>query len=506
MTNHLGFYNRFISPYSRIQPFTYRDARTFISELEDLRHWVTHSLVGHIDDTFARLTQEIVTAIDEIIELMKSVDDIVARANEVNEKTEALATTVNALVDNANATLADITRIQGEISETQQEIADALDAALSMLDEYRPKWANIDGKPATYPPSAHTHAAADTTTGTFAAARLPDATGTAKGAVTLATPANSGVNDVITRQFQADHLRENFTRRLAAPGQDAIFIGASNVVVGTWTTKVCEHFNWNEKNYAVGGTGFVSGPVQNQWRAQADRAIADYPGDAALKVGIIFVAGGGVDAINNNLAIESEADYVHSALAEKFPYARIVSIPGIWRHIRIRSTILEISDKIRASAAKYGWQIIWGAFEWLYGNREMMTEDAEHPNNLGNIEIARYVIEGLNGGNTRRSISGKVTPNGVWNASGTYVTQYVDNGTVSLNGYFVRTSFTDAEATEMICHMQTPAATPARDVFFQGESGGSRHVEFWTDGAFVRGRIPSGVNWCAFSTTYGFGR
>lgn len=47
-------------------------------------------------------------------------------------------------------------------------------------------WADLTNPPATYAPSAHVHAAADVSSGVFAAARLPAATGAAQGAMSAA--------------------------------------------------------------------------------------------------------------------------------------------------------------------------------------------------------------------------------------------------------------------------------------------------------------------------------
>ena len=46
-----------------------------------------------------------------------------------------------------------------------------------------PDWMDITGKPESFPPAAHTHAADDVTSGTLAAARLPAATTTTQGAM-----------------------------------------------------------------------------------------------------------------------------------------------------------------------------------------------------------------------------------------------------------------------------------------------------------------------------------
>lgn len=62
-----------------------------------------------------------------------------------------------------------VTSVNGETGEV---ILSAADVG-ALPDTYAPTWASVTGKPATFTPEAHTHAAADVTSGTFAAARIP---------------------------------------------------------------------------------------------------------------------------------------------------------------------------------------------------------------------------------------------------------------------------------------------------------------------------------------------
>ena len=81
-------------------------------------------------------------------------------------------------------------------------------------------WADVTGKPTTFAPSAHTHAATDITTGTIAAARLPAATTSAQGALSAddkkkldGLTADSGLTDTqaATVNTMADALAKSAT-------------------------------------------------------------------------------------------------------------------------------------------------------------------------------------------------------------------------------------------------------------------------------------------------------
>lgn len=68
---------------------------------------------------------------------------------------------------------------------TRKDYVDA-QVATRAASSHTHAWSEITSKPSTFTPSAHTHDAADTVSGTFAAARLPVATQTVHGAMSAA--------------------------------------------------------------------------------------------------------------------------------------------------------------------------------------------------------------------------------------------------------------------------------------------------------------------------------
>ncbi|WP_141502673.1 tail fiber protein [Paenibacillus luteus] len=78
-------------------------------------------------------------------------------------------------------------------------------------------WAGVSGKPATFAPAAHAHAASDITSGTVAVSRLPAASITAAGVAQL----NNAVNSTSTVQAataNAVKLTYDFASGKLSPG------------------------------------------------------------------------------------------------------------------------------------------------------------------------------------------------------------------------------------------------------------------------------------------------
>lgn len=77
-------------------------------------------------------------------------------------------------------------------------------------------WGDVTGKPTTFTPSAHVHSGADITTGTVAAARLPDASTGAQGVVQLSTSTSSTSTTLAATASAVKAANDNANTKLAA--------------------------------------------------------------------------------------------------------------------------------------------------------------------------------------------------------------------------------------------------------------------------------------------------
>lgn len=92
-------------------------------------------------------------------------------------------------------------------------------------------WGDLTGVPATFTPSAHTHAAADVVSGTFATARIP---GLATSKITSGTFADARISQSSVTQHQAA-LSIGYGQLTGAPNLSVYATKAGNeTITGTW--------------------------------------------------------------------------------------------------------------------------------------------------------------------------------------------------------------------------------------------------------------------------------
>ena len=119
-----------------------------------------------------------------------------------------------------------------------------------------PSWADVTGKPATFPPSAHSHSAVDITSGTLNIARIP--TGTTSSTVSLGNHTHGNITN---------------TGSIGSASGRIVTTGASGALQATAGTTAGQMLYWNGSawiNVEPGTTGqvltFVSGVPT--WKTQ----------------------------------------------------------------------------------------------------------------------------------------------------------------------------------------------------------------------------------------------
>lgn len=172
----------------------------------------------------------------------------------------------------------------------------------------------------------------------------------------------------------------------------AVFIGASNVIVGTWPEKLSKAEGWVSHNYARSSTYFNE--TDMSFLIQLQKAIDD-PSFSNSEVKYVFVAGGGNDIRSYN-SVKYSAWKFHGLADNAFPNARIISIPALWNDNGIHSFLPQVASEMRLASLGHGHEVIWQAWTWLLGHPEWM-DGVVHPNALGYDQFVKHIRSYLRG-------------------------------------------------------------------------------------------------------------
>ena len=184
--------------------------------------------------------------------------------------------------------------------------------------------------------------------------------------------------------------------------------GATKPATDRWATKICDYFHADQRNYAVGGSGFtVNGQSEKgRFDLQAQTAANDNRFDHT-KVRLIFISGGVNDKKTApDTAAKTNAKICLTTLRNAFPNAKIMTIIGVsgnleyGKHalgdIGIINRIPFYRDMIQYMqqqncATIDGWRLI-------STNIKMQADDRVHPNTNGYAYIAGQILNTLLGG------------------------------------------------------------------------------------------------------------
>lgn len=201
-----------------------------------------------------------------------------------------------------------------------------------------------------------------------------------------------------------------------------------------YSTRVSTMLGLIEKNYAVGGCGFIIGPTP--YLQQVANAVSDFDTNNLNKNKVkYFVIGGSANDLDQSTDITSYVSAVKAVyddIVENFPKAQIIVIPLLYRADLLPRRAMQYLYGIKYAAAGYSEKIriIDHAWEWMSGNYiDILYQSGVnvHWNVAGHLIVARYVYSAIMGNEFSPSAYYEFT--GVnWN--GTYVT--TDSGKLAV--------------------------------------------------------------------------
>lgn len=208
---------------------------------------------------------------------------------------------------------------------------------------------------------------------------------------------------------------------------NAVIVGSSNAIPSTWGPEFCATWGLTMRNFAAGGTGFVSSQsfLSQLQLAAADTAFANE--DVALVV--ITDASNNIREWNNTGNTRSVAAEARAAFAyarETFPRARVVCIPVIWPADPVANVssvpggyqanawpigLMSIVDELKVAAALHNVEIVDESWTWLSGLTGVMAADGSvHPNAAGYTLVAQWLSKHLRGESTRKDTAWAAVP------------------------------------------------------------------------------------------------
>lgn len=205
------------------------------------------------------------------------------------------------------------------------------------------------------------------------------------------------------------YLDGTFEKKAKAKSGVAVWIGDSFVQANSlssagldqtkrFSTLVSNYFNLTEKNYAVGGMGYITG--ETPYSTQLTTAIADHTYDHA-DVTHVFISGG-INDLNTEdketLLAPAVKALVDSAYAE-YKNAKIYVIPLMYYDKNISQDAYWTYKTIANVCAEAKALLIPNAYTWLNGMLGNIL-DGTHPNIDGHALIASHIQNALTTGDS----------------------------------------------------------------------------------------------------------
>ena len=183
----------------------------------------------------------------------------------------------------------------------------------------------------------------------------------------------------------------------------AVFVGDSYVGGASlgadqdkrFSTVLSARMGWVEKNFAVGGMGYIYG--ETTFEDQIDNAVADTSYDHE-NVRYVIIGGGRNDGGAYPYMDATLTAAVQSAITAAktgFPNATIIVIPMMWDYSYVSRPIYPLYQTIIYAAQTLDAVVIPNAYTWLTGMKGLILSDNVHPNVEGHKILASHIENAL---------------------------------------------------------------------------------------------------------------
>jgi hypothetical protein len=245
----------------------------------------------------------------------------------------------------------------------------------------------------------------------------PGTAGSDAGTASFISTIPSATNDALL--LRDKRIWTPKTRRVGTL-KEAVIVGSSNAVAGTWAEEFCAAWGLTMRNYAIGGSGFTSS--QNFLSQLQTAATSTSFTESDVGVVVICDASNNIRGWNNAgnvVDVSADADATFAYARTTFPNARIICLPVIWPsdpvgdvagvpggyQIAWSKGLMETMQTLQTMCLKNNVEFVDQSWTWLSGISGVMASDGSvHPNTAGYSQIAKWLSKHVRGESTRRDM------------------------------------------------------------------------------------------------------
>lgn len=161
-----------------------------------------------------------------------------------------------------------------------------------------------------------------------------------------------------------------------------------------FATLVSAYEGWTYRNFAYGGTGYITSVKTNASKGCGVSFCPEYgavlPDVVAFRPTVVIVSGGRNDVGKPQEAVSDGVDAFYESLRRNLPKAQIIATSPIWDSRRPPTELL-----LERAAVQHAVKQVHGVYlnlgEPLGGHDELVSSDGVHPNSEGHAAIAHAI-------------------------------------------------------------------------------------------------------------------
>lgn len=156
---------------------------------------------------------------------------------------------------------------------------------------------------------------------------------------------------------------------------------------GRWTTLLSSELGWEEENFALDGSGYISAIVQNgNYAGQVESVVAAEPD-------LVIISGGRNDLVQSTAAVTEAATSLFQQLREQLPESLIIVVNPWWDSSPQPGEFAILTESISQAASEAG--VIYIDSGAPLNDPSLFSGGTINPNSDGHVALAAAVREAI---------------------------------------------------------------------------------------------------------------